>query len=240
MGKSQYITDDKETFQVNLARLKKGGSHFEIAINSEEAIAFKEGRGVSVKEVLKSEHVYYDVKKGELASEERMNALFGTSDPLKVAEIILNDGEIQLTQEQREKAREDKKNKIIAIIARDAIDPKTKLPHPPERIRLAIEEAKVSINEFRTAENQIEDVVKKLKPIIPISFEKRTLEIRVPANFAGKIQSYARQQGKLVHEAWLDDGSFQYTVELSGGLVDRYVENLNNVTHGSVEVKEIK
>ncbi|MBD3259684.1 ribosome assembly factor SBDS [Candidatus Woesearchaeota archaeon] len=238
--KSQYITDDKETFQVNLARLKKGGSHFEIAINSEEAIAYKEGKDIPIKDILKSEHVYFDVKKGELASEERMKALFDTSEPLKVAEIILKEGEVQLTQEQREKEREKKKAKIIAMISREAIDPKTKLPHPPERIKLAMEEAKVTINEFRTAEEQVEDIVSKLKPIIPISFEKRTLEVKVPANFAGKIQSIARRQGRIVHENWLNDGSFQYTVELSGGLVDKYVENLNNATHGSVEVNEVK
>ncbi|MBW3012812.1 ribosome assembly factor SBDS [Candidatus Woesearchaeota archaeon] len=240
MARSHYITDDKETFHVNLARLKKGGSHFEIAINSEEAIAFKEGKDVSIKDIMQSEHIYFDVRKGELASEERLKTLFGTNDPLKIAEIILKEGEVQLTQEQREEARERKRKKIIALIAREAIDPKTKLPHPPERVRLAMEEAKVTINEFRTAEQQIDDVVKKLKPILPISFEKRTIEIRVPANFAGKIQSFARQQGKIVHESWLNDGSFQYTVELSGGLVDNYIEKLNNVTHGSVEVKEIK
>ncbi|MBW3014642.1 ribosome assembly factor SBDS, partial [Candidatus Woesearchaeota archaeon] len=179
-------------------------------------------------------------QRGELASETHMETVFGTKDPLQVAKVLIDEGEIQLNGEQRDKIRAQKKQKIIATIARDAIDPQTKLPHPPARIELAMKEAKVAIDEFRTAENQIEDIVKKLRPIIPISFEKRVLDIRIPSSAAGKAQHAAREMGAIKHETWGNDGSWLITVEISGGLVDKYVQKLNNVTHGGCEVKEIK
>ncbi|MCK4670364.1 MAG: ribosome assembly factor SBDS [Nanoarchaeota archaeon] len=230
----------RERVQLNLLRLDKGGEHFEVPIRPDRAIAYKEGKDVAVSEILESENIFSDCQRGELASEKHMETVFGTKDPIEVAKIMLEEGNIQLNSAERDKVREQKRNKIVATIARDAIDPKTKLPHPVERIELAMKEARITIDEFRTAENQIEDIISKLRPIIPISFEKRVLKIRIPGASAGKAQHAAREFGTIKHETWGDDGSWLISVELSGGLVDKYVQKLNNVTHGSCEVKEIK
>jgi len=56
---------------------------------------------------------------------------FGTTDTLKIADIILKKGVLQLTTEQRRKMVEDKRKQIIDFISRQAVDPKTNLPHPP-------------------------------------------------------------------------------------------------------------
>lgn len=230
----------KERVQLNLARMDKGGEHFEVSIDPQKAVAYKEGKDVDISEILESEHIFNDCQQGKLASETRMESLFGTKDPAKVAKILLDQGTIQLNSEVREKIRADKRNKIVSLITRDATDPQSKTPIPAERINLAMKEAKVSIDEFRTAENQVNDIVKKIRPVLPISFEKRVLEVRIPGAFAGRAQQAAREHGRIKHESWGDDGSWLFSVELSGGLVDKYVEKLNSVTHGGCEVKEIK
>jgi ribosome maturation protein SDO1 len=60
-----------------------------------------------------------------------MHKAFGTTDPLKIADLILKKGTLQLTTDQRRKMVEDKKRQIIDFISRQAVDPKTNLPHPP-------------------------------------------------------------------------------------------------------------
>ena len=47
-----------------------------------------------------------------------------------------------MTTEQRKELVDAKKKQIIAYIAANAINPQTKLPHPPLRIELALEEGK--------------------------------------------------------------------------------------------------
>ena len=91
MGKTNYISDSKETVHLNLARLKKGGENFEVPVNSEEAIRFKEGADIDVREVVNAPHIFFDAQKGEQASETRMESLFGTTDPFEVAKIILKE-----------------------------------------------------------------------------------------------------------------------------------------------------
>ncbi len=240
MPKTHYITDDKESVHLNLARVRRGGEKFEVPINSAEAIRFKEGRDIDIREVVNAPHIFFDAHKGELASDTVMQNLFGTTDAFEIAKIILAEGEIQITSEIRDKERERKKNALITKIAQDAIDPKTKLPHPAERIKLAFAEARIKVDELKTVEQQITDVVRKLQPILPISFEKKVMLFTIPGNFAGKAQGIVRKAGVLKGEAWGDDGEWIVTLELSGSAGTKLEEDLRNLTHGHVHVNTLK
>ena len=102
-------TFDKESVKLNLAKLKKGGENFEIIIEPEKIIDYKNKKSIDIREVLRYEKIFSDAKKGFIASENRLQALFQTQDPIKISEIILNEGEIQFTQEYRDKILEEKK-----------------------------------------------------------------------------------------------------------------------------------
>lgn len=230
----------KEKIQINLARLKKGGEHFEIVIDPDAAIKFKESGEGSMREIMKAEDIFSDAKKGNLASSELMQTIFQTSEPKKVAEIILKEGEIQLTSEHRQKVRDEKTEKIINIIQMNSIDPKTNLPHPVKRIKLAFEEAKVKVDEYKTAEQQVEEIVKKLQPIIPIRFEQIKFLIRIPGISAGKMHNDLLKYGKILEDEWLNDGSWKVKLEMPAGLKVEFIELLNNKTHGSIDIEELK
>jgi len=124
------------------------------------------------------------------------------------------------------------------MISTEAIDPTTKLPHPAERIRLAMAEAKVSIDMFKTVEQQFDHVVSRLKPIIPLSFQKKILYFKVPAQYAGKAQAIVRRNGAVQEENWGSDGAWEVTIQLSPGIADNVVNQLNSLTHGAVKIEE--
>ncbi|RMF55388.1 ribosome assembly factor SBDS [Candidatus Woesearchaeota archaeon] len=230
-------TFDHERITFNLARLRKGGKTFEIAIDPDLAISYKHGADVDISEIVKSEHIFSDVKKGELASETDLRNIFGTEKPLEVAEIIIKEGEIQLTAEYRKKVREEKLNKIIYLIHRNAVDPKTNLPHPPDRIQSAIKEAKVRIDEFKKAEDQVQDVLKNIREIIPIKLEVKKLQVVIPAEYAAKSYSTVKRFGKMLKEQWNNDGSLTAVIEVPGGMESNFYDKLNSLTHGNNEVK---
>ncbi len=224
----------------NVARLKKGGENFEIVINPDETVAYVEGKINDIRQVVRSEKIFFDSQKGELASEKHMESIFGTNDALKVAEIILKEGEIQLTQDIREKHREKKKEYLIAVIAREAVDPQTRMPHPLARIKLAFDEAKIKVDEMKSADKQIDEIVHKLKIVLPIILQKKILLITIPSLWATKAQHAVRTGGKLINEEWLDDGSWQVELEISGGTYNDFKATLESATKGSVEISEVK
>ncbi|MHA1196040.1 MAG: ribosome assembly factor SBDS, partial [Promethearchaeota archaeon] len=89
--------------------------------------------------------------------------VFNTTDGRIIGAHILLEGEIQWTKAQREEERAKKLKQIISIIAKNAINPQNNKPHPYQRIEKAIEEAKVKIDIMKSAEEQVDDVVKALR-----------------------------------------------------------------------------
>ncbi|MBW3015745.1 ribosome assembly factor SBDS [Candidatus Woesearchaeota archaeon] len=234
---SHRITYDKERIHLNLARLKKGGEIFEIDIDPDKAIEFKEGKNVDIKDILKAEKVFSDAKKGLLASEERMKSLFGTDDPIEVAKVIIEDGEVQLTAEYRQMVRDNKRKRIIEIIHRNGIEPKSGLPHPLQRLENAFAEAKIKIDEFAPEEKQVQEIMKKLKPILPIKFEVREIEVIIGAEYAAKAYPTVKSFGKLLRDQWQSDGSWRCVIEIPAGMQEDFFDKLNSMTHGEVQTK---
>ena len=233
-------TFDQERVHFNVARLKKGGSNYEVVVDPDKAIAYKEGDQVDLDEVLQAQQVFFDAKKGEHASEDRMEEVFGTTEALEVAKIILADGEIQLTAEHRAKVREDKRKQLVQLIVRNACDPKTKLPHPQNRIENAMEEAKIRIDEFKKAADQVQDVIKALRPILPISMEERELFIHIPAAYAAKAYGVVQGCGKIGKEEWKNDGAWEGTVKVPAGLMQDCMDKVNSVAHGDATIDMLK
>lgn len=233
----QRKTFEKEHFNINIARLKKGGQNFEINIDPDLAVEFKEGKDLSIEDVLKSQDIFFDAKDGNLASEDVMKRIFNTDNKLEIAEIILQKGEIQLTAEHRAKVRENKRKKLVNIIHRNAIDPKTQLPHPVQRIENAFEEAKIKLEEFKSVEDQVNDVVKKLQVILPIKFDHKKIEIKIDDAHAHAVFAIAKKYGVLKENSWLNDGSWFGIIEIPAGLQNEFFDEINGSTHGRAITK---
>lgn len=222
----------------NLAKDRKHGVEFEVPVDPELALAMRRGKEVSIHDIVHAEHIYTDAQKGELASEEDLKKAFGTDDPLEVAKALIKDGELQLTQEQREKMREEKHKKVINLIALHAVDPQSGRPHPPARIENALEQSKAKIDEFRSAEDQLEDVIKALRPIIPIKVEEKRLHISVQPAYTGKTYGVIQRFGTMEKERWHNDGTFSCEIVVPAGIVADIYERLNKTTESEVTIEE--
>ncbi|MDO5825377.1 MAG: ribosome assembly factor SBDS [Methanosphaera sp.] len=217
-----------------IARLESYGERFEILVDAELAADYKRGQDIAIEDVLAVEEVFKDAHKADKASEEAMEKVFESTDALEVADKIIKKGNIQITANQKRKMQEEKTKQVIAQIAREAINPQTKLPHPPQRIQKAMEEAKVHIDPMKSVEEQIQPTVKAILTKIPIRIEKVKVAVKIPGTYAGKAYS---QYGKLEREEWMNDGSWIGLVEIPGGLQDEFYTALSGLTHGEVETK---
>lgn len=223
-----------------IARLKSNNQLFEILVDCDMALALKEGKNISLKDVLAADKIFSDAKKGLEASENAMKQIFGTSEPEEVAKIIIKKGEIQLTQEHRANLRERKRKQIINMLHVNGVDPRTHLPHPPQRIENALEEAKFHVEEFGQVHEQVQEALKKLRPILPIKFEVKEISVKIPAQFAAKSYQVLSMFGTKLREEWQNDGSLLTVLEMPGGLESDFYDKINSLTHGNVETKVLK
>ena len=226
--------------QAIIARLKAQGQNFEILVDCANALALREGKSTDMHDVLAAMRIFSDAKKGLEASETAMKQIFGTNDVDDVAKTIIHKGEIQLTQDYREKLREEKRKQIIAIIHRNGVDPKTHLPHPPQRIENAFTEAKFHVDEFKSVHEQVQEALKKLRPILPIKFEVKEIAIKIGPEYAPKCYSTVKSFGTILREEWQSSGYWVVVVELPGGMESDFYDKLNKICHGNLESKVLK
>ncbi|MFO8050275.1 MAG: ribosome assembly factor SBDS [Thermoplasmatota archaeon] len=224
-----------------IARLDRGGERFEVLVDPEMAHDHKSGdSGPEISEIVAVEEVFLDSHKGDRAPDDLLQKVFGTTNTLEVIETIIKKGEIQLTTEQRKKMQEEKRKQIVALLSRNCINPVNKTPHPPQRIELAMEEAKVNVDPFKPAEGQINDVLKELRPILPIRMEMAQIAVKASASHYGKLVGEVRSYGRVLKEEWSKGGEWICLVEIPAGLQIEFFDMVNSRTHGEVETKLIE
>ena len=223
--------------KIILARIKKGGSTFEISVDPDLAIDFKEGKLSDISSVLHSEQIFSDAKKGQLASSDELGKVFGTTNVLDIAKKIILEGEIQVSAEHRKEKRDLQKRKLIELIHTLSINPLTKTPHPPARIETAIDLAKIHINEHKPIEEQLDDIIKKLRPHLPLSIEVKNMTITVKPVHIGKLNDFVRKNSKILKEEWDLRGNWKIKVEVPAGIELNLIDKLNSLTRGDIIIQ---
>jgi ribosome maturation protein SDO1 len=221
-----------------VARMTKGHDTLEILVDPDKALEFRKGSPLSIENILAVNQVFKDSKKGERASAADMEKMLGTSDIFQASRKILSEGELQLTTEQRRKLTEEKRKQIVDMICRQGVNPQTKLPHPPQRIENAIEEARVHIDPFKPAAEQMKAVLEAVQKIIPVSLEQLEVAVRVPVAHAGRISSMIRKLATVKKEEWGSE-SWYAVVEIPAGMQGDIYTKFNDLTSGNVETKVI-
>jgi len=223
-----------------IARLKKGEEHFEVLVDPYAAADVIDGKEIDVIQSLAIDAVFKDSKKGTHASEESLQKSFGTNNIGEISKQIIIKGDIQLTTEQRHKMQKNKKNRIIETISKNSMDPKTKSPHPRQRIELAMDQAGVHVDPFKPVSEQVKIIIEMLRPIIPISMENVRISIKIPAEHIGRAYGLVRNFGTLEREDWQSDGSWIGIVRLPAGMQTDFYDKINDVTKGNVSTKILK
>ncbi len=218
------------------AKYSNGKDDFEILVDAEMAFEYITGKRKDPLSVLEAEEVFKDARNGERQSEEKLKKAFGTADLAAVVDQILKKGNVPITTEQRAKMMEDKRKQVIDIIARNSIDPRTKAPATALRVENAMKEARVPIDPFKNANEQVEDVVKKISMILPIKFTSIRIEVVIPADASNRCYGILKQFG-LKSENWLGDGSLKVVVEFPAGMQGEFYDKINNATQGRAETK---
>jgi ribosome maturation protein SDO1 len=132
---------------------------------------------------------------------------------------------------------ENRRRQIIDFISSHCIDPKTNLPHPPMRIETAMEQVHYPIDPFKETEEQAKDIIKLLRPILPLKMEQVLVSVRIPPQYASRAYGAVKGFGTIKKENWLSDGSWSAIVEMPAGLYAPFLEKLGEITRGTAEAK---
>jgi ribosome maturation protein SDO1 len=215
------------------------GDEFEILVDADMAYEYITGKRSDPLSVLETEDIFKDARKAERQSEEKIKKTFGTTDLAKVVDVILKKGDVPITTEQRAKMTEEKRKQIVATISRNSIDPRTNAPNPPLRVENAMKEARITIDPFKSASEQVETIVEKLRPVLPLKFMTVKIEVIVPADVASRSFGILKQYG-LKSEEWQGNGNLKVVLEFPAGLQTEFFDKINKATQGRAITKMLQ
>ena len=226
--------------KASVVRYSFEGEKFEILVKPDPALEYKLGKRKDISPILVSDEIYSDSSKGTRASAEKLLKAFKTEDPTAIAEKILQKGDLNLTTDQRRKMIAEKRKQIVTFISKTYVDPKSHLPHPPLRIEQAMEDGRISIDPHKQPEEQVKEIVEKLRSIIPLKSENLVLEITIPAQFASQSYSVLKSNGTLQKEEWQSNGSLKAILEIPAAARPNVIDRLGSITKGTASVEVVK
>lgn len=223
-----------------MVRYTHQGEKFEILVDPDKGLAYKNGERDDVTNVLMIDTIFTDANKGSKPTVAKLKAVFGTEDPVEIAEIMFEKGVFQLTAQQRKDMTEQTLKQIITLISRNYVDPATKLPHPPLRVENALTEIKVNIDPFKDAEEQLKDIVAALRPILPMSMETVEIAIKIPAEHSSKSYGIVKELAEIKRDEWTEDGSWVAVIAISAAMRGELIDRLGKATQGNLQTKIMK
>ena len=123
-GKNQPVGQKRLT-NVCIVRLKRCGKRFEVAAYRNTVIAWRDKVEKDIDEVLQVHTIYANLDKGILAKSEDLVEAFGTDDEDTICVEILNKGEFQVSEQERQMQVEALFRDVASRVADMCVDPKT-------------------------------------------------------------------------------------------------------------------
>ncbi len=220
-----------------IARLRIGKMTFETMVDMDSAMKLKKGEEVNINDVIRDNEIWTNLKQGMRPGKDELENAFGTTDVATIVEKIAKKGEIEVSQEFRDEAVEQKRKQIIDFLVRNAIDSRTGRPFTPEMVGDSLKQAGAKIDK-QPIEKQIKGIMESLTKIIPIKIETKKVKVIVPAMHTGKAYGIVQEYKET--ENWLGNGDLELILNIPIGVQMDFYDKLNSVTHGSAVTEEMK
>ncbi|KAB7504349.1 Ribosome maturation protein SBDS [Armadillidium nasatum] len=168
--------------------MKKGGKRFEIACYKNKVLEWRQKVEKDIDEVLQTHTVFTNVSKGQVAKKEDLLKCFQMEDQTKICNLILEKGELQVSDKERQNNLESSFKEIATIVADKCINPETKTPYTVSIIEKAMKDIHFSIKPNRNNKQQALEVMKQLNEVIPIQRAQMKVKIQIPGKDSKKIK----------------------------------------------------
>lgn len=183
---------------VALVRLKRKGKRFEIACYKNKVVNWRNGAETDVDEVLQIANVFTNVSKGILAKNSDLMTAFKTIVQLDICKIILQAGELQVSDKERSVASERLYRDVATIVSDKCVNPQTNRPYPIGMVERLMKEMHYCPVPNKSAKQQALEAIKLLREgMIPIERAKMKVQIQCNAKDGKTLKAVLEKESDL-------------------------------------------
>jgi|UniRef100_A0AC35FRT2 ribosome maturation protein SDO1 len=241
-GQIKTPTNQKLLTNVAVVRMKKAGKRFEIACYKNKVVNWRNKTEKNLDEVLQSETVFTNVSKGQVAKTADLTAAFGMDDHLEICKLILEKGDLQVSDKERAATTESSFKEVATMIADMCVNPDTKRPYSHAVIEKALKDSHFSIKANRSIKQHALEAIPKLQESIKLERAKMRIRVALPAKESKAYHQRVKALFESVEVENFEEGALDIV-----GLIDpgkfRVVEDLvrNELkNHGVLELLSLK
>lgn len=227
-GQIKTPTNQKLLTNVAVVRMKKCGKRFEIACYKNKVLNWRNKTEKDIDEVLQTQNVFVNVAKGQLAKTDDLQEVFETDDQLAICKIILEKGELQVSDKERQTTSDNSFKEVANLIANMCVNPETQRPYSLDTIENALHDAHFSLKANRSAKQQALEMIPKLRETLKIDRAKMRIRVSVPAKHAkanhSKLKAFFDtveiedwEKGDLEMVGLIEPGNYKLIAELVKG-----------------------
>ena len=236
----QQAVNQVRLTNVAIVRYKRGGKRFEIACYKNKVVNWRNEVETDLDEVLQIDNVFHNVSKGVLANKKDLLKAFGTDDQEEICKVILQKGDLQVSEGERAVHFENMYRDVATIVAEKCVNPKTKRPYPVSTIEAAMKKIHYAVAPSKNAKQQALDVIRKLKGHLPLERTKMSLDVSVAASEAERLQEQLKPLNVDIKKMTTDAARqvFNVHVHAAPDMFRQLNEVVLQMPQGAINVRE--
>ncbi|GAA48539.1 Ribosome maturation protein sbds [Clonorchis sinensis] len=156
-------TNQKRLTNVSVVRLKKGGNRYELACYPNKVRAWRDRLETNLDEVLQIQCVFTNVSKGQFANKKEMFQVFRTENEIDIIKLILEQGELQLTEKERSVEQQSLFRDVAKMVSERCVNPETNRAYTVTMIEKMMKDCHISLKANKTAKQHALEVIKHLR-----------------------------------------------------------------------------
>lgn len=215
MAKIFTPTNQIRLTNVAVVRLKKCGKRFELACYKNKVLSWRNNIEKDIDEVLQTHSIFLNVSKGQHAKKEDLLKAFNTEDVDVICKEILEKGELQVSEKERNSQLDSLFKDIATNISDKCVNPESKRPYPVSIIEKAMKDIHFSVKPNKNAKQQALEVIPLLKASIPLERANMRIKVSLVGSNAKKLKEKIVQHCVSVEEEDWNGGNLSLI-----GLID--------------------
>ena len=207
---------------IQVIKVEKQGNTLELICKPGMITKFRKGE-CSMNDVLIDDKIYSDSSKGDLAPQSAMDLFNKKGESL--LEYILKEGKYQLTTQEKREMVEQCRKDVARHIHNNYIDSVTKIPHPLQRIELALQEVKFNPDPDKSVEANVKGILNKLTNVIRLTESTINATVTVPNKYIGKASGLIYSSCNVLKEDYGKEAAV-FAIELAPGKYEYFYDQL--------------
>jgi ribosome maturation protein SDO1 len=242
MSRKQPVTQVRLT-NIAVVRYKIKGLRFEIACYPNKVLDYRKKVEKDISNVIQSTNIFSNVSKGSFARRDDLLAAFNTLDSMRILQLILEKGELQVTEKERQAEILNRTKEIVNIVAGMCVNSETKQPVSNRVIEQALKGSNFQINLTQSVKQQAMKVFRLLSQTLPIERAKMKILAACPAQYSKSIKTFLGQieteKGIKIINIVQTPHSIEFTIIIDPGDLRQITDDIKDRTNGQGDVSVV-